>query len=223
MKSICTLVLISLMATNTYGQQATEQVRLPIHPQQRLNVGMVFSDFLIARFKMEMEYRIMGSSAIALGIGTHLGMMDMDNRPFMSNRHNANDIYADLGYKYYFARTHGGHFPFARVSLAYQNSDVEYTEKSWVPQISDGSTYYYYRDVDKYYHVENVSLGMEVGIQFIQSVFFSDVSAGLQYKNVISADTPPEEFTYYNGHFFDDIDYTGIAPRIRVKLGFYLD
>lgn len=223
MKWLHTILLISLLMATSNAQLTDELNMLPRHPGQRLNVGMVFSDLLLARFKIEMEYRIAGSSAIALGIGTHMGMMDMDNRPFMSNRHHANDIYADFGYKYYFARTSGGHFPFVRTTFAYQNSDVKYSEKGWVPQVNDGNTYYYYRDIQKYYHVENVSLGMEIGIQFKEDVFFTDVSAGMQYKNVISTDTPPEEFTYYNGQFFDDIDYTGIAPRIRVKLGFYLD
>lgn len=214
-----------LLGASLYSnaQLTSELSQTPTHPEQRFNVGMVLSDFMISRFNLEAEYRVSGPSSVVIGIGTHMGYMDMDNRPFQENEHLANNIYTTLAYKYYFARTDRNNFPFARINLAYENSDVRYYGMGWTTEVVDGTTYYHYDEIRKYYHVEGLALGMELGVHLKGQAFYTDLSIGAQYKGVISNDTPPTEFTEYSGHFFNDIDYNGIAPRFRAKMGFYLD
>lgn len=223
MKLLTTVCLLcSFMASN--AQLKPELNQKTNYPDKRFSIGIVLSDFIVDRFRMEAAYRINGPHAIILGMGTNLGFIDMDNRPFNQRSYPANNIYTNLGYKYYvFSSQSGKSFAFTRVHLAYQNTDVQYLEKDWITEPSGGLTYYYYRDVEKYYHVENIAFGMEMGFELKGGPFFTEFSFGAQYQGVISNDTPPLEFTEYSGEFFDDINYQGIAPRATIKMGFYLD
>lgn len=220
------LALLGLLCAGFIGQAqlSPEADQKPTHPEQRLSVGIVFSDLVVDRFRIEGAYRIAGPHAVVLGIGTNVGHMDMDNRLFSQSSYLANSIYTNLGYKYYVFSSEGGKaFAFTKVHLAYQNTDVKYLEKDWVKEPSGGLNYYHYRDVPKYYHVETVAFGMEMGVEIKANVFFTEFSFGAQYKGVVSNDTPPAIFSDNSGDFFDDIDYSGIAPRLSIKLGFYLD
>ncbi|WP_417601960.1 hypothetical protein [Owenweeksia hongkongensis] len=206
------------------AQQVDELVIRNSFPENRLSVGIVLSDFIVDRFRMEGAYRIAGPHTLILGVGTHFGRMDMDDNPFNRSNYPANSFYTNLGYKYYvFSSEKGNTFAFTKLHLSYENADVKYFEKDWVTEPSDGLTYYYYQDVAKYYHVENIAFGMEMGVELKAGIFFTEFSFGAQYKGVISNDTPPEEFSENSGDFFDDIDYSGIAPRLSIKMGFYLD
>lgn len=219
-----TLLLLLCIGLLAQAQQAEELIIRNSFPEKRLSIGIVLSDFVVDRFRMEAAYRIAGPHAVILGVGTNLGRMDMDNRPFNQSSYPANSIYTNLGYKYYvFSSEKGNSFAFTKVHLSYENADVKYFEKDWITEPSGGLTYYYYRDVAKYYHVENVAFGMEMGVELKANVFFTEFSFGAQYKGVISNDPPPVAFTENSGDFFDDIDYSGIAPRLSIKMGFYLD
>lgn len=216
--------LLLLGATLSIKAQTTESTPQSLQfPEEKFSVGMVMSDLFISRFSMEAEYKVTNGSAIALSIGTHLGSKDMASDFFFPERYPINDISTNLGYKVYLYNYKGHFLPFMRADFVYRNSDVLYYEKEWLPEVENGLTYLYYRDVQKYYHVESISLGMEMGFQLKAGPFFTDFSVGAQYRNVISNDTRPDIFPEIYHDAFLSLEYEGIVPRARIKLGFYFD
>lgn len=223
MRQFLTPILLLGVVLSSRAQTTTNETEPQQFPEEKFSVGMVLSDLFVSRFSMEAEYKVTNGSAIALGVGTHLGSKDMNSNIFYPERYPINDISSSLGYKAYLYN-HKGHFlPFMRADFVYRNSDVLYYEKEWLPEVEDGLTYLYYRDVQKYYHLESVSLGMEMGFQLKAGPFFTDFSFGAQYRNVISNDTRPAIFPEPYNDAFLSLEYEGVIPRARIKLGFYFD
>ena len=223
MKQLLILILLFSLANSTNAQLIIDQKPIiSSYPQQKLNLGFSVSDLFVSRFCMESEYLISGPSAVVLALGTHMGYMDMDNRLGFNTENKVRNIYTNLGYKHYMPSEHPNRFPFMRINLVYENTDVEYFDSKWIPRLQDGLTYYHFGEVQKFYHVESLAFGLDVGYQFTREVFFTDLSFGLQYKQVISKDSAPDEFRDLSGYFFNDVDYSGFSPRIRAKVGLYL-
>ncbi len=217
------LLAILIASICVQAQNAETTATQSVYPQKRFNVGILVSDFFSERFTLSASYRVAGPNVVTLAIGSYMGNVDMDGDFFSRMDQPANSIYIGPDYKrYFYGNTDDHFFAFAKTHFVYQNLDVSYVEKAWVPVNTGGVTYLKYRDTNQNYHVESVGIGLEGGVEVIAGPFFTEFSFGFQYKFVVSNDTAPVQFSTSNGPYFYDFDYTGFAPVLSIRIGFYL-
>ncbi len=208
--------LFLLGVCHSYAQ--TDDARAGKYPEERLQVGFYFGDFLFrGDLTFDVNYRFAANHAL----GAAFGYID-DRNDFYEI--NGEDFWrgtdARLYHLIYLGSTVNENYFFLRHGARLVEGNFRYSVFDFFPYQENGNTYIKKQNRDFYQPSLQFSYELVFGFQWKINRFFSDYYLGANLSHV-----QHNNLHGLNGESYGNTDprYSGLRPLAGMRMGFYLD